>query len=34
LDEATGEYMGTGNSSNPLGTASISMRTANQPSCN
>jgi hypothetical protein len=33
LDEATGEYIGTGNGANPLGTASISMRTASAPSC-
>ena len=33
LDEATGEYIGTGNTSNPLGTASITMRTAQAVTC-
>ena len=33
LDEATGEYIGTGNTSNPLGTATITMRTAQAVSC-
>jgi len=34
LDEATGDYISSGNTSNPLGTASITMRTATQPTCN
>ena len=33
LDEATGEYIGTGNGANPLGTASITMRTAQAVTC-
>jgi hypothetical protein len=33
LDEATGEYIGTGNGANPLGTASITMRTAGAVTC-
>ena len=33
LDEATGEYIGSGNTGNPLGTASITMRTAQAVTC-
>lgn len=33
LDEATGEYISTGNTSNPLGIANVTMRTATPPTC-